>query len=212
MRRKVCGLIAGAVLALCSSVQAATLCSAPGVHPDGIDVSDVSFAGIVASDCYGVALGLNNATNLGFDGFAPLVVNALPGGVPATGSFEGIDFTLAASGLDIGSWTLGWTGGVVPVTLDVAVVVQSALTFTSYFFDDLVFAVTPGSGRGAWVINYTVNEDIPILSAFSIYARDFRGPVDNNPPPTPIDEPGTVALLGLGVLGLALVRRRSRQA
>jgi hypothetical protein len=204
-------LVAGVVLALCSSVQAATLCSAPGVHPDGLAVTDVSFSEIVASDCFGVVPGLNNATNLGFDGFAPLVVNALPGGIPATGSFQGIDFTLAASGLDIGSWSLGWTGGQAPVTLDVAVVVQSALTFTSYFFDDLVFAVTPGSGRGAWVINYTFNEDIPILSAFSIYARDFRGPIDNNPPPTPVDEPGTVALLGIGVLGLALVWRRSRR-
>jgi len=53
--------------------------------------------------------------------------------------------------------------------------------------------------------------DIPILSAFSIYARDFRGPIDNNPPPPPVDEPGTLALLGIGVLGLALVWRRSRR-
>jgi MYXO-CTERM domain-containing protein len=205
-------LVVGALLTLCSAAQAATLCSAPGPHPDGIDLSDVKFNGTNAGDCYGVVSGISTAANLGFDGFAPLVVNALPGG-QANGSFQGIDFTLAASGLDFGNWTLGWTGGDAPATLDIVAVVQTSITFASYFFDDVVFAVTPGSAKGSWVISYLVNEDLPLLSSFSIYARDFRGPTPNEPPPpeTPVDEPGVLALLALGGLGLALARRRTRR-
>jgi MYXO-CTERM domain-containing protein len=215
--RRFLGLILGAALTFCASVQAApTLCSAPGVHPDGLDTTDVSFAGIFASDCYGVATGIATASNLGFEGFAPALVGALPGGPAVTGSLQGIDFTLSTSGLDIGSWTLGWAGATGPVTLDVVTVVQTNLTFASYFFDDLLFSVSPGSGKGAWVINYLISEDIPILSSFSIYVRDFRGPggetPPTEPPPAPVDEPGSAALVALGVLALVLARRRSKSA
>jgi hypothetical protein len=210
VNRRVLGLVASVAISLCCSAQAATLCSSTPIRD--IDTSDVSFNGLNATECFGVVVGLNNAGNIGFDGFTPLLSNALPGGVAVTGSLEGIDFSLAASGLDIGSWSLAWSGAEAPVTLDIVAVVQTALTFSSYFFDDVVFALSPASGKGTWMINYRVNEDIPILSAFSIYARDFRGDTTTPPPtPNPVDEPSTLVLFGLAAIGLARARRRTKK-
>lgn len=216
MSKFVPGLIVGAALAFCSAVQAAPVyCpDPPAAHPDSLSVADVSFAGTNATACYGVATGIANATNIGFDGFAPLLVGATPGGSAVTGALNGVDFTLSASsGTDFGSWTLGWTGGQGALTVDFVAVIQTGLlTFTSYFFDDLVLAASPGSGRGAWAINYVVNEDAPTLAAFSIYARTTGSTEPPPPTPTPVDEPATAALLGLGALFLALARRRRVRA
>lgn len=211
-------LIVGAALTLCSPVQAITMppsyCvpldpSQPATpHPD-LDVSDVSLNTINASNCFGVVSGTaaqDPGANLGFVGFTPVALNAALDGPSVSGMFDGISFSLAASSSQNGSWSLGWNGGDVPFTLDlVAVVLTSADTFASYFFDNLAFVATPGSGTGTWAIKYEVNEDVPTLSAFSIYASDFHGPT---PPPTPVDEPGTAALLALAGLGLALARRK----
>jgi len=153
----------GVALAWCSSLQAATLCSAPGPQPDGIDFTDVSFNSIVASDCWGVVTGTATAANLGFEGFTAVAVNARPDNVPVTGTFEGISFSLTASGDIGGSCGLSWSGGETPLTLDIVAVVQTASdTFASYLFNDLEFEASPGSGKGPWAIKYEVAEDFPV--------------------------------------------------
>lgn len=223
MRKTILGLLAGAALTICGAVQADPLTCSAGValgqHPDGLDVSDVSFRGTNATDCFGVVTGTATQANLGFDGFTALLTSILPGAT-GLGSFDGVDFSLVPQGGPrSGAWQLQWSGGDAPITLDLIAVVQTPLTFVSYFFDDLVFATTPGSGSGTWLINYEdLTEQIPPLASFSLYARDFRGSGDGGnggggetPPPTPVDEPAT-GLLALAGIALAFARRRSQRA
>jgi hypothetical protein len=218
-------LIVGATLTFFSSVNAAPLAKPafcnPPPHPSDLSVSDVTFGKIEATDCYGVVQSSSNSSStIGFDDF-DLLLNAVPNGSTATNTVDGISFTLGVQYTQIdpanpalvdktsGSWDLSWTGGDAPLTLDILVVLQSPGTFVSYLFDDLTITATPGSGSGAWVISYLFNEDIPILSSFAIYAREVTG---SDTTPTPVDEPGTVALLALACLGLALAQRRSARA
>lgn len=213
MSRRILAVLAGAALLCCSSVQAAALCSADGPHPNGIDVSDVTFNGKNASDCWGVVSGIATAANLGFEDATPFLLNATPGGLPVTGSLGDITFTLSAADVDtgLGTWTLGWSSGG-PATVDFIAVIQDATSFSSYLFDELALPDTAGQATNRWTLNFT-KEDIPLLSAFSIYARDLRTPNEPPPPPPPtaVDEPGTLALLALGAIALGGLARRRQQ-
>ncbi len=210
MKKIIVSLLAGAALTIASTVSAATLCSAPGTQPDGLDVTDVTFNGTNATDCNGVFTGQATASTLGFDGFTA-VASADAGG-SGTGSFGGENFTLSVttgSNGSLGTWSLAWDGVTGPITIDLVAVVQTATTFASYFFDNLVLSVSPGSGNGDWVINYLVNENLPLLSSFSLYARDFRSTTVTPPPSTDVVEPGTLALFALAILALGFAWRTS---
>ena len=215
MNRKILSLMIGIALTFSASAHAAPLPAPanclPPPNPADLSVSDVTFAAINASDCYGVVqASSNSASTIGFDGFTPLLVDAVPDGATVTNTVDGVTFTLGVTYLQnpldqtAGNWSLTWIGGSAPITLDIVAVLQSPSTFVSYLFSDLVLATTPGSGTGTWAINYQFNEDIPILSTFSIYVSGISGAT----PPAPVDEPASVALLGVAALGLGVLLRR----
>jgi hypothetical protein len=87
--RRILGLIAAAALTLCSSVHAAALCSdGVSAQPD-LSVADVSLNGANANNCYGIVLGTNDASNIGFTGFTALATAS--SGSAGKGSIDGID-------------------------------------------------------------------------------------------------------------------------
>jgi MYXO-CTERM domain-containing protein len=204
--RKILGLIAAVALTLCSSVHAAAFCSDGLIAQPDLSVADVSLNGVNANDCFGIILGTNDASNIGFKGFTALAT-ASAGGT-GTGSIDGIDFTVGAAvtdhNPDSGPWSLSWTGGTAPITLDLVAVVQTNVSFASYLFD-LTLLDTPGSANGMWVINYQIGELFPTFDSFAIYAANVSG---GSTPPTGVDEPGVLAVLGFAAIGLAFTRRR----
>jgi len=205
--RRILGLIAAVALTLCSSVHAAAYCTDGLIAQPDLSVADVSLNGVNADNCYGIVLGTNDASNIGFKGFTALAT-ASAGGT-GKGSIDGIDFTLGAAvtdhNPDEGTWSLSWTGGTPPITLDLIAVVQTKVSFASYLFD-LTLADTPGSASGQWVINYMIDETFPLFDSFAIYAANVSG--GSTPPPTGVDEPGVLALLGFAGIALAFARRR----
>ena len=207
MSQRILGLIAVAALTLCSSVHAAALCSDGVAAQPDLSVADVSLNGVNANNCYGIVLGTNDASNIGFAGFTALA--SASSGNTGKGSIDGIDFTVGAAvtdhNPDSGTWSLSWTGGTAPITLELIAVVQTDVSFASYLFD-LTLTDTPGSSRGLWVINYMVDETFPLFDSFALYAANVSG--GSTPPPTGVDEPGVLALLGFAGIALALTRRR----
>jgi MYXO-CTERM domain-containing protein len=204
-------LIAAVALTLCSSVHAAAFCSDGVAAQPDLALADVSLGGVNANNCYGIVLGTNDATNIGFTGFTALATAS--GGNAGTGTIDGIDFTVGAAvtdhNPDSGTWSLSWSGGTAPITLELVAVVQTDVSFASYLFD-LTLTDTPGSASGLWVINYMINETFPLFDSFAIYAANVSG--GSTPPPTGVDEPGVLALLGLAGIALAFTRRRRHLA
>lgn len=124
----------------------------------------------------------------------------------ASGSFGNIDFTLTATGVvpagKQGTWTLEWTGG--PANLDIVLAIHSSNRAGSFLFDDVSLSTT-GSGDGIWRIEWlNGGGQVPDYSNMTVWAR--QGSDDDIPGQLPL--PGSAALLGLGLAGLGLMRRR----
>jgi hypothetical protein len=119
-------------------------------------------------------------------------------------SIGGVDFLISTSGGTNGEWTLRWTekvAGSLPITLDLIASVKGSNAYTLFLFKDLTFLTVPFSGTGTFSTQSlrTGGDQTPNLSHMSIFGRIAIT--------EEVPEPATVALLGLGLIGIGFRRR-----
>jgi hypothetical protein len=203
VKKKIRGALAAAALLVASSAQAVAICN----------TNDVTLATAVATSC-AVNSAAGPTLGLGGNPFTLLADQVAPGN-SGTGLLGGGTFNLGVTRTDDGSdptfaqggLSLSWSGLNGPLTLDLILVVEQGTTgFASYFFNDLV--LNTATTTGTWLLGFLGLEDTaaPFLG---LYARDLVATAPPPPPPQVL-EPGMLGLIGLGILGLGLVRRRLR--
>ncbi|CCE24488.1 PEP-CTERM sorting domain-containing protein [Methylotuvimicrobium alcaliphilum] len=210
-----------------SGSQAATLCSdytAPNNHPGGLSVTDVTFRGQDADDCYGVIAAGQGGNVTGTNVWDTTGWLELANDTNTSSTVNGIKFTLTA---DIGEngqstpgdWLLSWS--LVPgeqpgfdLTMDIVANFKASNQSASYLFEDEKFTANPLSGTGTFKIAYNANNQgiTPALSNMSIwYANASHTEPENGgggPGGGQVPEPHLILLMGIGLLGFGATKFR----
>ncbi len=175
-------------------------------------VSDMLLNGQNADACSGPNAGNDSETllnNLGglFAGnpWTKIAKDDSPGGAADSGSLGGINFSVSATAGPSGTWDLTWSGAL-PASIDLVAVIKGSTKWSAFLFDDeMLLAPGANSPNDTWRITfYNTGGEIPALSHLSLYGRDVE-------PNTPVPEPSTILLLGGGLLGMAIYRRRPKK-